>query len=131
MNFFSLIREESDAYTFLTNLPYCDSSRYCEYLSKVSNFYNYSQITSRLFRLNAHIIPIFFTLMITILSMEDSKNTSPYYIICTSIITFFTITYFIIHQCDTAKGLLISTYIELALNDEDLFLAPSIIKLAY
>lgn len=47
-------------------------------------------------------------------------------------ITFFTITYFLAYQGDTAEGLLISTYVELGLTDEDqLSLAPKIIKKAY
>ena len=80
--FFNLIREESFAYTFLTSLPYCNSSRYCEYLSSESKFYNYNQTINRLYRLNLHIIPIFLTLLIAMISMENVGRNSPYGILC-------------------------------------------------
>jgi hypothetical protein len=64
-----------------------------------------------LYRLNLHIIPIFFTLLIAILSMESTGNSSPYGIFCITLITFFTITYPLAYQGDTAEGLLISTYV--------------------
>lgn len=126
------MREDSFAYTFLTNLPYCNSSRYCQYLADESKFYNYSQTVNRLYRLNAHIIPIFFTLLIAMLSMEKAGSSSPYGIFCITIITFFTITFPIAYIGDAAEGLLISTFVELAFNDEaELELAPTIIKKAY
>jgi hypothetical protein len=130
--FFNLIREESFAYTFLTSLPYCNSSRYCEYLSSESKFYNYNQTVNRLYRLNLHIIPIFLTLLIAMITMEKAGGNSPYGIICITLITFFTITYPIAYQGDTAEGLLISSFVELAFNDEaELERAPAVIKKAY
>jgi hypothetical protein len=49
-----------------------------------------------------HIIPIFFTVLIAILSMEQSGNSSPYGILCITLITFFTITYPLAYQGDAA-----------------------------
>jgi len=106
-----LIREESFAYTFLSGMPYCYSSRYCEMLAGESQFYNYSQTTNRLFRLNMHIVPIVLTLLIAIGSMESTGNSSPYGIFCITMITFFVITFFVAYIGDVAEGLLIATYV--------------------
>lgn len=114
-------------------MPYCNSSRYCEFLSEESKFYNNNQIINRLYRLNLHIIPIFFTLLIAMLLMEGTGKTSPYGIFCITLITFFTVTYPLTYQPNTAEGLLISTFVELAFDDEaeEPALAPAIIKKAY
>lgn len=51
------------------------------------------------------------------ISMESVGKNSPYGILCITLITFFTITYPIAYQGDTAEGLLISSFVELAFND--------------
>jgi hypothetical protein len=97
-----------------------------------SKFYNFSQSTNRLYRINIHIIPIFFTVLLAMFSMESAGNNSPYGIFCITLITFFTVTYPLAYQGDAAEGLLISTYVELSFNDEaELEKAPAIIKKAY
>ena len=58
-----------------------------------------------------HIIPIFLTLFIAILRMEGSGNTSPWGVLCIALISFFTTTYPLAYQGDTAEGLLISAFL--------------------
>ncbi len=50
--------------------------------------------------------------------MKGSGNNSPYGIFAITLIAFFTITYPLAYQGDAAEGLLISTFVELAFNDE-------------
>ena len=64
--------------------------------------------------------------------MGQAGGNSPYGILCITLITFFTITYPLAYQGDSAEGLLISTFVELAFNDDSsLERAPEIIKKAY
>jgi hypothetical protein len=44
---FELARSESMAYINLTGLPYCNSSRYCEYINRVTDLYNGNQSVNR------------------------------------------------------------------------------------
>lgn len=44
---FELARSESMAYINLTGLPYCNASRYCEYLNRMTNLYNGNQSVNR------------------------------------------------------------------------------------
>lgn len=87
---------------------------------------------NRLYRVNLHIIPIFFTVLIAMVMMEHSGKNSPYGIFCITLITFFVVTYPLAYQGDAAEGLLISTFVELGFNDEaELERAPEVIKKAY
>ena len=67
------------------------------------------------------------------LMMEGTGKTSPYGIFFITLITFFTVTYPLTYQPNTAEGLLISTFVELAFDEavEEPGLAPAIIKQAY
>lgn len=44
---FELARSESMAYINLTGIPYCNASRYCEYLNRMTNLYNGNQSVNR------------------------------------------------------------------------------------
>lgn len=44
---FELVRSDSMAYINLTGLPYCNSSRYCEFLCNNTRLYHGSQSVSR------------------------------------------------------------------------------------
>ena len=92
-DFFNLIRGEAICYVSLTNQNYCSSARMCEFLSANSRFYDYSQTTNRMFRINAHIVPIFIVLMIAMINMGSAET--PYAIMVVSVISFFIITYFV------------------------------------
>lgn len=54
---------------------------------------------------------MFFTLLIAMITMGQAGNNSPYGILCITLITFFTITYPLAYQGDSAEGLLISTFV--------------------
>jgi hypothetical protein len=77
----------------LTNQNYCNSARYCEFLSSHSRFYDYSQITNRMFRINMHIVPMFIVLMIALGQMGAAVT--PYAIMVIAVLSFFIITYFV------------------------------------
>lgn len=53
---FDLVRSDSMAYINLTGNPFCNSSRYCEYLCGRSIIMDYSQSTSRAYRFCAHFL---------------------------------------------------------------------------
>jgi hypothetical protein len=43
-------------YTYITGNPYCNSARYCEYLSDNSAVFEDNQSTSRMYRIAAHLL---------------------------------------------------------------------------
>lgn len=53
---FDLVRSDSMAYINLAGNPYCNSSRYCEYLCDQSLLTESSQSTSRSYRICAHFL---------------------------------------------------------------------------
>ena len=53
---FDLVRSDAMAYIFLTGNPFCNSSRYCEYLCDQSLLTESSQSTSRSYRICAHFL---------------------------------------------------------------------------
>jgi len=76
-------------------------------------------------------IPIFFTVLIAIITMKNSGSASPYGILFVCFISFFTVTYFLAYHGDKAEGLLISAYADEALNEGTPQCAPALIALAY
>ncbi len=56
LSLFDLVRADSMAYVNLTGNPYCNSARYCEYLCRKSLIMDYSQSTSRIYRICAHFL---------------------------------------------------------------------------
>ena len=115
----------------MLNLPYCNSARYCEFLSANSSFYDFSQTTNRIFRLNQHMIPIVLTLIIAILTIDGSGK-SPYALVCVVAISFFIVTYFLAYHGDTAEGILIAAFLDEGLSDQaPPEFAPALIRKAY
>ena len=53
---FDFVRSDSLAFVNLGGNPYCNSSRYCEMLCRKSVTTEYSQSSSRVYRLSAHIL---------------------------------------------------------------------------
>ncbi len=53
-DFFDFVRSDALAYVNLAGNPYCNSSRFCEMLCYKSRTTQYSQSTSRVYRLSAH-----------------------------------------------------------------------------
>ena len=128
-DFFNLIRGEAMSYVSLTNQNYCNAARTCEFLSANSRFYDYSQTTNRMFRINIHIIPMFIVLVIALAKLGPA--TTPYAIMIVAILSFFVITYFVSYHAEKTEGLLVSTYIEEALADGELKQAPRVMEITY
>lgn len=53
---FDLVRSDAMAFVFLTGNPFCNSARYCEYLCGRSVIMDYSQSTSRTYRICSHFL---------------------------------------------------------------------------
>lgn len=51
---FDLVRSDAMSYIYTTGNPYCNSARYCEYLSNNSAAFEDNQSSSRVYRLSAH-----------------------------------------------------------------------------
>lgn len=62
-------------------------------MSSNSRFYDYSQITNRIFRINMHIVPMFIVLIAAMGRMGAAGT--PYAIITVAFLSFFIITYFV------------------------------------
>lgn len=86
------------SYVALTNNNYCNSARNCEFLSSNSIFYDYSQSTNRIFRVNIHIMLIFIVLLVALTKM--GSGATPYAILFICVITFFLITYFVSYHAE-------------------------------
>jgi hypothetical protein len=54
--FFDLIREDAISFITLTGNPYCNSSRYCQYLCDRSIITDYALSTSRSYRISTHFL---------------------------------------------------------------------------
>lgn len=76
-----------------------------------------------------HIVPMFITLIIAMGQMGASGT--PYAIMAVAFLSFFIITYFVSYHAEKTEGLLISTYVDEALNDGDLKKAPRVIEITY
>ena len=105
---FDLIRGEAIYYIAIVNLTFCGAARYCEFLRCNSYFYYYSEITNRLFRINAHIIPISVILVFGIINMGSAATA--YAILVIALIIFFILTFFLSYHLSKADVLLIATY---------------------
>ena len=97
-DFFNLIRGEAICYVSLTNQNYCNSARHCEFLSSNSRFYDYSQTTNRMFRINFHIVPLFIILVIAVAKMGPAAT--PYAIMLVAILSYFMVTYFVSYHAE-------------------------------
>lgn len=113
----------------LTNLPYCNAARYCEFLSSNSRFYDYSQTTSRIFRINMHIVPIFIVLCVSMGNMGLAAT--PYAIMLIAVLCFFIVTYFLSYHAEKTEGLVTSIYVDEAIHDGMLTKAPAIMDITY
>jgi hypothetical protein len=126
---FDLIRGEAIYYVGMVNLPYCEAARYCEFLRSNSSFYDYSELTNRLFRINLHVVPIFVVIMLAIYRMGAA--TTSYAILIIAVLSFFIITFFLSYHLSKADALLIATYTDEALSGGYLARAPDLITLTH
>ena len=99
---FDLVRSDAMAYINLTGNPYCNSSRYCEYLCDRSIIMDYSQSTSRAYRICAHFLV---TGIMIILALYLKGNISIYALLVIMIQTVFISTLFISIHADAAEAI--------------------------
>lgn len=90
------------AYINLTGNPYCNSSRFCEILCRRSNLLDYSQSTSRIYRISAH---AFISGVILILALYVRGHISVYVLVIIGLIALFTCTTFISFHADISEAI--------------------------
>ena len=100
---FDLVRSDAMSYIFLTGNPYCNSSRYCEYLCDQSLLTESSQSTSRSYRICAHFL-IAGGVAIAGLFMKGS-GLSTYTIIAIIVLAIFIATFFVSIHADAAEAI--------------------------
>lgn len=92
------------AYINLTGLPYCNSARYCEYLTNKTVLTEGSQSVSRTYRLCAHFL---IAGAVGILGLYVKGSITAFIILFLIIVSLFISTYFISIHADAAEALLI------------------------
>ena len=96
---FELVRSDSLAYVNLSGNPYCNSSRYCEYLCDKSLLMDGSQSTSRTYRICAHLL---IASVVVLVSMYLAGSLSFVFAILILVLSIFISTYFISLHPDMA-----------------------------
>ena len=99
---FDLVRSDAMAFISLTGNPFCNSARYCEYLCDRSIIMDYSQSTSRAYRLCAHFL---LTGIVAILALYVNGNISIYALITIMVQTIFVSTLFISLHADATEAI--------------------------
>jgi hypothetical protein len=97
------VRTDALAYVILTGNPYCQSAKYCEYITHESMLHDGNQSTLRLYRICAH---VFIAGLVSILGLFIKGGIEPYTVGATFIIGMFVSTYIISYQADPAEALL-------------------------
>ena len=99
---FDLVRSDAMAYINLTGNPYCNSARYCEYLCDRSIIMDYSQSTSRAYRICAHFLV---TGIMAIMALYMKGNISIYALLIIMIQSLFIATLFISVHADATEAI--------------------------
>lgn len=99
---FDLIRSDAMAFINLTGNPFCNSSRYCEFLCDRSVIMDYSQSTSRAYRICAHFLLVG---IMTIFALYVKGNISIFALLVVMIQTLFISTLFISIHADAAEAI--------------------------
>lgn len=102
---FDLVRSDAMAYINITGNPYCNSARYCEYLSDNSGCLDDSQSASRIYRLGAHML---IAGIVGIISLYIKGMIVPTAILVMLFASLFISTFFISIHADAAEALCIS-----------------------
>ena len=105
LKLFELVRSDSMAYINITGIPFCNSSRTCEYLCNNSMVLEEAQSSSRVYRLCSHIFLIGIN---CILALYIKGNISPMALLVIFVLTFFIVTFCISIHADAAEALIIS-----------------------
>lgn len=90
------------AYINLTGNPYCNSARYCEYLCDRSIIMDYSQSTSRVYRICAHFL---ITGIMAIMALYMKGNISIYALLVIMVQSLFIATLFISVHADATEAI--------------------------
>lgn len=99
---FDLIRSDAMAFINLTGNPFCNSARYCEYLCDRSIIMDYSQSTSRAYRICAHFL---LTGIMAIFALYVKGNISIYALIVVMVQTLFISTLLISVHADATEAI--------------------------
>ena len=99
---FDLIRSDAMAYINLTGNPFCNASRYCEYLCDRSVIMDYSQSTSRAYRICAHFL---LAGIMAILALYMKGDISIYALLIVMVQTLFIGTLLISAHADAAEAI--------------------------
>lgn len=99
---FDLVRSDAMAFINLTGNPFCNSSRYCEYLCDRSIIMDYSQSTSRAYRICAHFLIVG---VMAILALYIKGNISIYALLVIMVQTLFIATLFISIHADATEAI--------------------------
>ena len=102
-DFFDLVRSDAMAYVYLTGNPYCNSSRYCEYLCQHSSITTGSQSISRSYRICAHFL---LAGLIAVLNISlQGTRTSVFLVLVVFILGLFIGTFFISLHADATEAI--------------------------
>lgn len=108
---FDLVRSDAMAYINASGVPYCNSARYCEYLTDKSLLLEGSQSASRTYRICAHFL---IAGIVGILGLYLKGSITALTILFIIMASLFISTFFISIQADAAEALII-----LFLNNEE------------
>lgn len=104
-DFFDIVRHDAMGYISLTGLPYCNSARYCDFLSVNTPLFGGNQSISRLFRFAGHLL---LTSIITIVGIFFAGYTSLYSVVISIILTYFVVEMFASLHANAAEGICVS-----------------------
>ena len=88
------------AYIYLTGNPYCNSSRYCEYLCDQSSLTRNSQSISRFYRISAHFLLAGLASIVNL--FLQGPNKSVFTLLVVFILSLFVSTFFVSFQADVS-----------------------------
>lgn len=103
--FFDLVRSDAMAFIHLTGLPYCNSARYCEYLSTNTPVFGGHQSISRLYRFGSHVL---LASIATIAGLYYTGNVSFWSVVFSFIFTYFVTTFFASLHSDAADAICVT-----------------------
>jgi hypothetical protein len=101
---FDLVRSDALALVSLSGMPYCNSAKYCEYLTYESITSNSNQSVLKIYRIAAHLL---IAGTVSILGLYIKGTIDPYTIGFTILIGIFISTYLISYQADPAEAFLL------------------------
>jgi uncharacterized membrane protein YGL010W len=90
-------------YIYLTGNPYCNASRYCEFLCKESPLTQNSQSTSRAYRICAHFLLAGLVAIVSV--VLQGSQTSVYIVAVVFLLGLFIATFFISLHADAAESI--------------------------